>query len=33
MKLVKQDDATPELAALTVVANALLNIDEVMTKE
>jgi hypothetical protein len=32
-KLVKQDDATPELAALTIVANALLNLDEVMTKE
>jgi hypothetical protein len=33
MKLVRQNDAIPELAAMTLVANALLNIDEVMTKE
>ncbi len=32
-KLVNQDNATPELAAMTVVANALLNLDEVITKE
>jgi hypothetical protein len=26
-------DSSPELAAMTVVANAMLNLDEVMTKE
>lgn len=32
-KLISKNDATPELAAMTVVANALLNLDEVITKE
>lgn len=32
-KLVNEKEATPELAAMTVVANALLNLDEVITKE
>ncbi len=32
-QLLAQRDATPELAALTVTANALLNLDEVITKE
>ncbi|HEX5171122.1 MAG TPA: DUF1553 domain-containing protein [Cyclobacteriaceae bacterium] len=32
-KLTNQEKATPELAAMTVVANALLNLDEVITKE
>jgi hypothetical protein len=29
----KTPDATPQYAAMTVVANALLNLDEVITKE
>jgi hypothetical protein len=32
-KLISKKNSTPELAAMTVVANALLNLDEVMTKE
>ena len=32
-KLITRESATPELAAMTVVANALLNLDEVITKE
>jgi hypothetical protein len=31
--LTKERDATPQYAAMTVVANALLNLDEVITKE
>ena len=31
--LANNGDATPELAALTVTANAMLNLDEVVTKE
>jgi hypothetical protein len=32
-KLAAERNATPELAAMTIVANALLNLDEVITKE
>lgn len=32
-KITEQTDGTPSLAAMTVVANALLNLDEVITKE
>jgi hypothetical protein len=32
-KLAAEKNATPELAAMTIVANALLNLDEVITKE
>lgn len=32
-ELINEKDATPELAAMTVVANAMLNLDEVITKE
>ncbi|UHG91381.1 DUF1553 domain-containing protein [Spirosoma oryzicola] len=32
-KLMARQDATPQLAALTVTANTLLNLDEVITKE
>jgi hypothetical protein len=32
-KLTATDDASPELAAMTVVANAMLNLDEVIMKE
>jgi hypothetical protein len=32
-KLIGEKNATPELAAMTVVANALLNLDEIITKE
>jgi hypothetical protein len=32
-KLIGEKSATPQLAAMTVVANALLNLDEVITKE
>ncbi|MGV3561102.1 DUF1553 domain-containing protein [Larkinella arboricola] len=32
-KLLTCDDATPQLAALTVTANTMLNLDEVITKE
>jgi hypothetical protein len=32
-KLIGKENSTPELAAITVVANALLNLDEVITKE
>jgi hypothetical protein len=32
-KLMADQNATPELAAMTIVANALLNLDEVITKE
>lgn len=32
-QLTARDDGTPELAAMTVVANAMLNLDEVITKE
>ncbi|MEO5979152.1 MAG: DUF1553 domain-containing protein [Chryseolinea sp.] len=32
-KLVASKDSTPELAAMTVVANAMLNLDEIITKE
>jgi hypothetical protein len=32
-KLAAEKNATPQLAAMTIVANALLNLDEVITKE
>jgi hypothetical protein len=32
-KLTADKNATPEWAAMTIVANALLNLDEVITKE
>ncbi len=32
-KLIGEKNATPELAAMTVVANAMLNLDEIITKE
>ncbi|RCR68088.1 DUF1553 domain-containing protein [Larkinella punicea] len=32
-KLLAQKDATPQLAALTITANTMLNLDEVITKE
>lgn len=32
-KITASQRATPELAAMTIVANALLNLDEVITKE
>ena len=32
-ELISEKQATPELAAMTVVANAMLNLDEVITKE
>lgn len=32
-RLVGSDDATPQLAAMTIVANAMMNLDEVITKE
>jgi len=32
-KLTADNNATPEWAAMTIVANALLNLDEVITKE
>ena len=33
VQLTAQDPPDPELAALTVVANAMLNLDEVLMKE
>ena len=33
VKITADKNATPELAAMTIVANALLNLDEVITKE